>query len=142
VFIQVLLGALVAGLKAGLAYNTWPDMNGALLPPGLGELSPWHLNLFDNVTMVQFNHRLVAYGVAAMALWHAFSMWRRHAAPPRRSALLVAGAVLAQVGLGIWTLLAGVPLPLGLAHQAGAALVFMLLVSHVHLLARAEKGRP
>ena len=142
VFLQVLLGALVAGLKAGLAYNTWPDMNGALVPAGLGEMTPWYLNLFENVTAVQFNHRLMAYAVLILALANAWSLSRHTAGALRSSAMLVAGAVFAQAALGIWTLLAAVPLPLGLIHQGGAAIVFALVVRHLFLIDRAVGPEP
>ena len=142
VFLQILLGALVAGLKAGLAYNTWPDMNGALVPAGLAELSPWYLNLFENVTAVQFNHRLMAYLVAALALWTAWSLLPSPGSAVRSSGLLLAAAVLAQIGLGIWTLLSAVPLPLGLAHQAGAAIVFILAISHWHAVRYNGRQHP
>jgi cytochrome c oxidase assembly protein subunit 15 len=133
VFLQILLGGLVAGTKAGLAYNTWPLMDGRLVPPGLAILSPWYLNLFENVLTVQFNHRLLAYLVAAVALWHAASVARTAVDEPVRwAALALAIAVLAQIALGIWTLLAVVPLSLGLAHQAGAVAVFTLAVWHLH----------
>ncbi|MGE0628805.1 MAG: COX15/CtaA family protein, partial [Hyphomicrobiaceae bacterium] len=76
VFVQILLGALVAGLKAGLTYNTWPLMDGSLVPDGLLTMSPWYINFFDNVTTVQFDHRMMAYAVAATAVLH-WSMLRR-----------------------------------------------------------------
>ena len=65
VFVQILLGALVAGLKAGTGYNTWPLMDGRLVPSGLGAMQPWYLNLFENAMTVQFNHRVVAYVLVA-----------------------------------------------------------------------------
>jgi cytochrome c oxidase assembly protein subunit 15 len=136
VFLQVLLGALVAGLDAGLAYNTWPLMDGALVPGGLGALTPWYLNLFDNVTTVQFNHRVAAYAVTALAVWQAWDA-RGAAEPLRASAALLAAAVIAQVALGVAALVAALPLPLALAHQAGAALVFALAVRHLHRTMRA-----
>jgi cytochrome c oxidase assembly protein subunit 15 len=129
VFVQVMLGALVAGLKAGLAHNTWPLMDGALVPDGLGALSPWYLNIFENVTTVQFNHRLMAYAVTLLALGQAWAL-RRTAISG--TAAMLAAAVLCQAMLGIWTLLEGVPLWLGLAHQAGAAIVLGLAVRHLH----------
>lgn len=133
VFAQVLLGALVAGLKAGLAYNTWPLMDGALVPAGLGAMQPWYLNVFENAMTVQFNHRMAAYVLLAAVLWHAWRMRRPDAdGPNRTSATVLAAAVLAQAALGIWTLLAQVPLALGLAHQAGAAAVFAIAVWHLH----------
>jgi cytochrome c oxidase assembly protein subunit 15 len=141
VLLQVVLGALVAGLKAGLAYNTWPLMDGRFVPAGLGTLSPWWLNVFENVTTVQFNHRVTAYALALAALWHAAALARGagEAAAARSAAVLVL-AVFAQMALGVWTLLWSVPLWLGLAHQAGAALVLVLAVWHLHRIVRG--GQP
>jgi heme a synthase len=138
VFLQIVAGAFVAGLKAGAGYNTWPLMDGQLIPPGLGVMSPWWANLFENATTVQFNHRMLAYLLTAVALWHVWSLrshTRDHAA--RASAHALAAAVLAQVALGIWTLLAQVPLSLGLAHQAGAVAVFGIALWHAYTLRRA-----
>jgi cytochrome c oxidase assembly protein subunit 15 len=138
VFVQSGLGALVAGLKAGLAYNTWPLMGDRLVPEGLGTLAPWYLNLFENVATVQFDHRVAAYTIALLALWHAAALART--ADDERlvgSAGLLAAAVLVQMGLGIWTLLWGVPLALGLAHQAGAAAVVAAATLHLHVMTRA-----
>jgi cytochrome c oxidase assembly protein subunit 15 len=137
VFVQVMLGALVAGLKAGLAYNTWPLMDGALVPEGLGAMTPWYLNFFENVTAVQFNHRLMAYAVAVLVLWQAWDLRRTLGGTAiAGSATWLAAGVLCQVMLGIWTLLAAVPLWLGLAHQAGAAIVLGLAVRHFHSAVR------
>lgn len=137
IFLQVLLGALVAGLKAGLSHNTWPLMDGALIPAGLGAMSPWYLNAFENVLTVQFNHRVAAYAIAVAAVWHVATILRSPAgADIRFSAGVLGLGVLAQIGLGIWTLLAQVPLSLGLAHQAGAAVVFSLAVWHLHRIVR------
>jgi cytochrome c oxidase assembly protein subunit 15 len=141
VFLQVVLGALVAGLKAGLAYNTWPLMDGRLLPGGLGAMEPWYLNLFENAMTVQFNHRLAAYLLLAVVLWHTAVLLRGSTDPrAQRSALVLAAAVLVQAALGIWTLLSHVPLALGLAHQAGAAAVFGLAVWHLHTLRYAPSA--
>lgn len=142
VLLQVALGALVAGLKAGLTYNTWPLMDGRLIPNGLGTLSPWYLNLFENVTTVQFNHRMVAYALVGLAVWHALSL-ARSADDERvaRSAALLAAGIVVQAGLGIWTLLANVPLALGLAHQGVAAMVLVLAVVHLHRVAATQAGR-
>jgi cytochrome c oxidase assembly protein subunit 15 len=129
-FVQILLGALVAGLKAGSGYNTWPLMDGRIVPEGLGAMQPWYLNLFENALAVQFNHRVAAYVLLAAAIWHAFSV-------RSGSAVVLAVAICAQAALGIWTLLAQVPLVLALGHQAGAAAVFALAVWHLHRLHRA-----
>lgn len=129
VVVQVVLGALVAGSHAGLLYNTWPDMDGRLVPP-LGELFtavPWWANLFENVTLIQFDHRMLAYGVLALALANAVIWWRAEVrGAPRRLGLLLAGLVLAQVALGIATLVLAVPLSLALAHQLLAMLVLVV----------------
>jgi heme a synthase len=135
VFLQIVAGAFVAGLKAGAGYNTWPLMEGQLVPQGLGALSPWWANLFENALTVQFNHRLLAYVLAAAVAWHLWALMRG-AAPPRAhvTGWALALGVLAQIGLGIWTLLARVPLELGLAHQAGAVAVFGVALWHLHRL--------
>ncbi len=138
VFVQILLGALVAGLKAGHAYNTWPLMDGQLLPSGLGAMEPWYLNLFENAMTVQFNHRLAAYLLLLAVLWRAAVVVRiAGEGGIARSGLALAIAVVLQFGLGIWTLLSGVPPALGLAHQAMAASIFALAVWHLY-----ESGQP
>ncbi|HYN27995.1 MAG TPA: COX15/CtaA family protein [Burkholderiales bacterium] len=135
VFLQIVAGAFVAGLKAGAAYNTWPLMDGRLVPQGLGVMSPWWANLFENATTVQFNHRMLAYALTILALWHVWSVLSRtDDRLVRVSGLALGVAVLAQVALGVWTLLAQVPLSLGLAHQAGAIAVFGLALWHLHTL--------
>ncbi len=138
VFLQIVAGAFVAGLKAGAGYNTWPLMDSRLIPQGLGAMSPWWANLFENATMVQFNHRMLAYVLTAVALWHVWSVLAQtDDRQVRTSGLALGGAILAQVVLGIWTLLAQVPLSLGLAHQAGAVTVFGLALWHLHVLRAA-----
>jgi cytochrome c oxidase assembly protein subunit 15 len=135
---QILLGALVAGLKAGLTYNTWPLMDGKLVPNGLFSMEPWWINSFENITAVQFNHRMMAYVVLIACAWHAWSVHR--VADDGRvsgSAWVLLAAVVAQAGLGIWTLLEVVPLSLGIAHQMGAAVVFAVAVWHLHCVHRA-----
>ena len=135
VFLQILLGAFVAGLRAGLSHNTWPLMDGRLIPVGLGVIEPWYKNLFENAMTVQFNHRLAAYLLVLATFWHAWRVVpRTREMPIKLGALALAAAALAQAGLGIFTLLAHVPLPLALAHQAGAAALFALAVWHLQLL--------
>lgn len=138
VFVQSGLGALVAGLKAGLTYNTWPLMDGKLVPDGLATQSPWYLNFFENVTTVQFDHRVTAYALVTLALVHLVTLIR--SADDERivgSAGLLTACVLTQMLIGIWTLVSGVPLGLGLAHQAGAAVVIAAATLHLHTITRA-----
>ncbi len=138
VFLQAGLGALVAGLKAGLTHNTWPLMDGRLVPQGLGTLSPWYLNAFENVTAVQFDHRVVAYLLATLALLYVVVLARARTDERAVGAAgVLAFALFAQMGIGIWTLLHGVPLALGLAHQAGAALVVAAATLNLHVVTRA-----
>jgi heme a synthase len=138
IFLQVVLGALVAGLKAGLVNNTWPLMDDRLIPSGLWVMSPWYLNPFENALAVQFNHRMAAYVIVIAVLWHAVAIARADGAgEARTSAVMLAGGVVAQALLGIWTLLAHVPLGLGLAHQGLAAIVVGLAVRHLFVVTRA-----
>jgi cytochrome c oxidase assembly protein subunit 15 len=139
VYLQILSGALVAGLKAGLTYNTWPLMDGRIIPDGLLMMSPWWINVFENITTVQFNHRMLAYLVVVIGLWQATAIWRTADDDSvRASALWLGVALVAQVALGIWTLLAWVPLPLGIAHQAGALAVLALALWHLFTVRRAR----
>jgi cytochrome c oxidase assembly protein subunit 15 len=114
-------------------------MDGKLVPDGLGSQSPWYLNFFENVTTVQFDHRVMAYFVVALALWHVAAL-RRSADDEHLigSAGLLAAVLLAQMGLGIATLLLGVPIWIGLAHQAGAAAVIVAATLHLHGIAAAR----
>lgn len=136
IFLQVVLGALVAGMKAGLTHNTWPLMDGALIPDGLWVMSPWYLNPFENATTVQFNHRMVAYLIVVGVLWQAVSVMRADDFRLAPSAFALAAGVLVQAALGIWTLLAHVPLSLGLAHQGVAAVVTGIAAWHLFLATR------
>jgi heme a synthase len=136
VFVMVLSGGLVAGLRAGFAYNTFPLMNGHLVPPELLMLDPAWKNFFWNMATVQFDHRAIGLVVACTIAWLA---WRLAAAPalPERAVRggrwLLAMLVL-QVALGVATLIYVVPLPLAAMHQAGALLLFALALNVAHTL--------
>ncbi|MCC6920388.1 MAG: COX15/CtaA family protein [Alphaproteobacteria bacterium] len=135
VFLQVLLGALVAGLDAGLTYNTWPLMDGALVPSGLMAEQPWWLNFGENVAMVQFQHRMVAYAVAVLALAVAGLAAMRGQA--KASAFFLVAVVIAQITLGVLTLLGGAegvqPVALGAMHQLGALALLAAALIHYRL---------
>ncbi|MCW6510404.1 COX15/CtaA family protein [Lichenifustis flavocetrariae] len=133
VFCQIGLGALVAGLRAGLVYNTWPAMEGHLIPPlaSLFFQAPLWSNLFENVTTVQFDHRMLAYLVLGVALLHAIQVARSvPGTAAARRAVALAGLVACQAAIGIATLLWVVPLGAALAHQAFAMVVFSMAVVH------------
>jgi cytochrome c oxidase assembly protein subunit 15 len=130
-FVQLYLGALVAGLRAGRVYNTWPEIDGALIPSAARLLfeAPWWRNLFDNTLTVQFEHRMVAYTLLALAFLHAVDAVRSRAGPAAvNGAILLAVAIALQAALGIQTLLHQVPILLGLAHQAMAIVVLTLAI--------------
>jgi cytochrome c oxidase assembly protein subunit 15 len=137
VFVQIMLGALVAGTDAGLSHNTWPLMDGALIPDGLGAMQPWWRNLFENVMTVQFDHRMMAYLVALLAILQTAFAWRSSDPAVRFSAGLLLAAVIAQITLGIMTLLAQVQISIALAHQAGAIIVLALALRHHFLTHRS-----
>jgi heme a synthase len=123
VYLQMLLGALVAGLHAGLIYNTWPSMDGRLFPEHPFFFSPWWINFSENPGLAQFDHRIVAYLAAACA----FALWWRGrglAGYARRSANAVLHVTLLQIALGVGTLLLQVPVALAALHQVTAALLF------------------
>jgi heme a synthase len=142
VFLQIGAGALVAGMKAGLAYNTWPLMDGHIIPGGLGAMTPAWLNVFENAATVQFNHRMLAYVLAALVAWHGARVIR-HADDAQQcaSAKALLATVALQIVVGIWTLLAHVPLVLGLAHQATAMLVLAASTWHLHALTSRGSAR-
>ncbi len=127
--ITVLSGGLVAGIDAGFAYNTFPLMDGRLVPGGLFEMTPLFINAFENATLVQFDHRVLA--IATVLLGVVLWLAARRTALPARARLAVRATVLAvvlQFGLGVATLLTIVALPIAAAHQAGAMVVFSVLL--------------
>ena len=145
-FVQLYLGALVAGLRAGLVYNTWPDIDGSLVPAAarLWFETPWWRNLFDSALTVQFEHRMTAYALFVLAALHAFDAVRSRAGMAAISgALWLLAAITVQATLGILTLLNQVPIVLALAHQAAAIAVLTLAVLQAERLAarRPESAR-
>src|SRR6202012_2659077 len=121
-FVQLYLGALVAGLRAGKIYNTWPEIDGGLIPSTarLFFEQPWWRNLFDNALTVQFEHRMTAYALFVLAILHALDAIRTRAgAAVVTGALWLAGGITLQGTLGILTLLNQAPLDLALTHHAG-----------------------
>jgi cytochrome c oxidase assembly protein subunit 15 len=133
VFITAMSGGFVAGLKAGFAYNTFPLMGGRWIPEGILAMQPvWH-NFFENVATVQFQHRLLAISLLILIPWFWFAAIKNNPTPRLKVGLhLMLLMIVAQVALGISTLLLNVPLSLAAAHQAGMVLLIsvMLYVTH------------
>jgi cytochrome c oxidase assembly protein subunit 15 len=129
--VQLYFGALVAGLRAGRVYNTWPDIDGAFIPSAarLWFEEPWWRNLFDNTLTVQFEHRMTAYALLVLAILHAADAVRSRAGTAViGGAWWLAAAIGLQATLGILTLLHQVPIDLALTHQAVAIVVLTLAV--------------
>ncbi|WP_319024872.1 COX15/CtaA family protein [Nisaea sediminum] len=128
--LTVIAGAFVAGLDAGLIYNTFPLMNGHVVPPDYAFAEPFWINIFENPATVQFNHRVIAILTFAAIVWLLVRAMRSEDLAPRTRLAVhaLAGMGAIQVALGISTLLAQVPVWLGAAHQGGAALTFAAAV--------------
>ncbi|WP_370196607.1 COX15/CtaA family protein [Aurantimonas sp.] len=134
---QIYMGGLVAGLNAGLTFNTWPLMDGALIPGGLFVMDPAWRNFFENVMTVQFMHRIGAYVLFVVVAIHAVaSLLQAAGSVHTKRAIWLFAAVFVQALIGITTLLLAVPIDWALAHQAGGVIVLGLAVAH----ARALKG--
>lgn len=131
VLVQLYLGGLVAGLRAGLSYNTWPLMDGRLIPGDLFILEPAWRNLFENPKTVQFIHRIGAYVVFLVALWHMLAALRSEPGSTHaRRAVVLFLLVTVQAVIGIGTLLMHVPMDMALTHQAFALVVLGFAAAH------------
>jgi cytochrome c oxidase assembly protein subunit 15 len=139
VFAMALTGGLVAGIRAGFAYNTFPLMHGHVVPPEILMLEPWWRNFFYNMATVQFDHRVLAWVLAftVPAFW-----WRVRAKPEASRAVRAAAdamlaALVVQIALGIATLVNVVPISLAALHQAGAVVLFAAALNAAHALSAA-----
>lgn len=142
ILLQIALGGLVAGLDAGKGYNTWPLIDGRLVPEGLTDHQPLWRNLFENVLTVQFDHRMVAYVVLIAVLANVAWLASRGAAKQMLvSASVMTALALAQATLGVLTLLALAPPGLSLAHQAGAIALFAASVFHLWRIRRSPENQ-
>lgn len=133
IFLMILSGGLVAGIRAGQAYNTFPLMNGHFIPPEIFMIEPWYRNFFDNIATVQFDHRLIAWVLAILipVFWFKSRQLILSNSTHLACSLFLL-MLIVQISLGIATLLMMVPLSLAASHQAGAMLLFTaaLWVNH------------
>ena len=136
IFVMMLSGGFVAGIRAGFAYNTFPLMNGHFVPPEIFSLDPLWRNFFWNMATVQFDHRIIAWLIAFLVpvLWVKLRLPQEIPQRARWGAHLLLLLVFAQIALGIATLVNVVPLPLAAMHQAGAVLVFAAAINIAHAL--------
>lgn len=126
-FVQIVLGALVAGSDAGVAYVDWPTVGGEWVPSSYGDYTPGWTNFTENLAAVQFHHRLFGYLFFGAALGIGWVAWRAGGAG-RRAAGLVVGLTVLQVALGVATILLGAPLWISLVHQSGAVALWVATV--------------
>jgi cytochrome c oxidase assembly protein subunit 15 len=137
VFVMILSGGFVAGTRAGFTFNTFPTMNGYWLPPGIMDMKPWYMNFFENITTIQFTHRVMALVVfISIMIYWLRSLGQNMHDTTRFGFHLLLVMLLIQVGLGISTLLLAVPVLLAAAHQAGALLLFTIALYLNHELRR------
>lgn len=133
IFLMILSGGLVAGTKAGYAYSTWPLMGDSFIPSGLYSMSPLWLSAFEDITTIQFNHRIFAYCIVLLVVLFAIKALKANIQGAARTGLFVLlGLLILQVTLGISTLIYHVPIPIAAAHQvvAVALLSASLFISH------------
>lgn len=141
VYLMILTGGLVAGTRAGLAYPTWPLMGDSFVPPGLYSMTPAWLSAFEDVTTIQFNHRMFAYALVVLIGVFIFRVLRSHRSGGTRLAVALLGAATAlQVLLGISTLLLQVPVVVAAAHQGGAVLLLSTSIYCAHVLCGQPGG--
>ncbi|MCK5901928.1 MAG: COX15/CtaA family protein [Cocleimonas sp.] len=141
VFITLLSGGFVAGLKAGHVFNTFPLMNGQLIPDGLFSLSPLWRNFFENIMTVQFDHRVIATTLfISMIIFHLVATQLKLPNKIRLALNLMLIMLVIQVSLGISTLLLHVPILLAASHQAGALILLTLVLFVAHQL--KNQSRP
>jgi cytochrome c oxidase assembly protein subunit 15 len=135
--LTIVSGGFVAGLKAGMIFNTFPLMGDSLIPAGIMALSPWYLNPLENMVTVQFDHRWLAVSTGLLLFfWYLRGRSRFDEPVLQRSFKLIGMMVIIQLALGIATLLLQVPVVLGALHQAGALLLFSALLFNIHALSR------
>ncbi len=141
VFVTMMSGAFVAGLKAGYTYNTFPLMAGKWVPDGIWSMTPAYLNVFENPTTVQFHHRVLALAtfLAVLVVW--LGAKRLTLTGPERAWMHAAGiAVVIQAALGVSTLVLRVPAALAALHQAGAMVLLTVLLCLAHELRRGREN--
>ncbi|TDG15260.1 heme A synthase [Seongchinamella unica] len=137
IYLMILSGGLVAGTRAGFAYSTWPLMGTSFIPAGLYAMEPAWLAMFEDITTVQFNHRMFAYLLFVLVHLFVWLSWRNGLGSRGKLAMvLLLAALWLQVVLGIGTLLLHVPVWLAAAHQAGAVLLLSATLFSSHYLVK------
>jgi cytochrome c oxidase assembly protein subunit 15 len=142
VYLMILSGGLVAGTDAGFSYPTWPKMGPGFVPPGLYATTPAWLAAFEDVTTIQFNHRLFAYALFFLVGGFALTLLLRGGDRELRFAGVgLLGVLLLQLSLGISTLLTHVAVPVAAAHQGGAILLLTVMLYSAFILRQRREDR-
>ncbi len=131
VFVQIILGALVAGIDAGRGYIDWPMMNGEFLPSESFDYEPFWTNFFENPALVQFNHRMLGYIVLAFAVFAWLQSRASALVSVRKAFKWVLFFTIGQMVLGIFTVLYAAPWSIAIVHQLGAVAVIVLVLRAV-----------
>lgn len=134
IFIQILSGGLVAGLNAGMIYNSWPLMEEQIIPAGLYSMTPWYMNIFENIMTVQFNHRMMGYFIGLAGLYVWFRTSKDSQIKIRMAGHLMLLMIFGQGLLGVLTLIHVVPVPLAVAHQGGALVILSMALYSLRLV--------
>ena len=139
IFVAIIAGAFVAGTDAGFAYNTFPLMDGDLVPPHLLASSPWYFSFFEDITTIQFTHRVLATASLLAALTLAARL-HRHPGDVRRAGWILAACALGQFTLGALTVVLIVPVPIAALHQAGAVVLWSAALWTAFVTAARRQG--
>jgi cytochrome c oxidase assembly protein subunit 15 len=138
VVMQIFFGALVAGLKAGFIYNTFPKMGATFIPPGIFSSEPWWKNFLENPVAVQFIHRLLGMGILTLAIALGAFGFLKNMETVKNNLLALTGVVVLQVLLGVTSLLLLIPITLAVAHQLGALILLQVSLTLTHQFYRSH----
>lgn len=131
--LQITYGAFVAGLNAGIGYNTFPLMNGHFVPETFWDLSPYWHNFIENKASIQFVHRVIAWFVLLYITTYTFIFYKKSTKIQKLSFKCLVGGVLVQFTLGVLTLLYFVPISLASLHQLGALVLLLFGIFNLHV---------
>jgi len=138
IFLQIIFGAFMSGLRAGKSYNTWPLLDGEIIPDGLFAMTTWYLNFFENILTVQFDHRMLAYLIIILIFVQLKWMKQLSSKIIYKTTQYLFLFISLQIVIGIFAILYQVPIYLGIIHQIGAVLVYLFALRQFFLLNLCE----
>ncbi len=134
IFLQIIFGAFMSGIRAGQSYNTWPLLDGEIVPDGLFAMPTWYLNFFENILTVQFDHRMLAYLIILLIFIQLKWMRQLSSNTIYQSTIYLFTFISIQILIGIFAVLYQVPIYMGVMHQIGAVLVYLSALRQFFLL--------